>query len=764
MALCIPLVIGPVNELMTAVRVQGAVPGATILVSATGPANREVAKGQATGGDDWVPLLPGVKLQAEDLLLASQEHAGDRSPISSPQLGATVAPAPTLADLGYVGALTHLYRCGSAVWLTGAYPGATVNVSWNGVTHGTAVAGPDGARVGLDTGLPAGPVYLSQSTPAGSGPDTVLRTDEVPVDTTRPLLPPTLHQPMIGCQTSILVTDVVEGANVTLTHATGGVETATFDRPGLWFGVQALREQDRITVRQDFGHCELHGAESAPEKVGPPDAIRVPFVPDPLCVGAVSILVGNLVPGALVHITAAGTTYTGMAPAPGAWATFYVAPLPRGTVTAHQELVGCAVTSPESSPPTKIDTKSEAVGPVTIRGPLLACGRAVPVSNAHPGALLQVMAKTANGNTFVSRVVTAGAVDVSIPVTPYLREGDHVRVYQWACAFALTHSTDETVQAHPAPSPPSIGQPTFGGSLQVQAVNVLPGALVDVYVRRGEQWLLVGSGVADSSTPTILIKYPLSVGDQLHATQTLCGTQTEPGPSTTVVIPPPAPPVITFPTQGAVNVPVRPTFTWNDPGKGKDSAAVSYELTVMDASTAVIPMTPVTGTSFTSPRDLTFKWKLTVQIRARNVSGLSGLSQVVFTTQDVPAPVAPVLTNYDTQTHVLTGSGFLKNHSVRVRLSMLNNSVLNQLGQSVPDYRDASANVTSDGAGNIASIVEPSIVLPTLPLQDGYDGASENFAYGALSGETMHVSATDGRASVDKTEVLWSNTLPVYIP
>jgi hypothetical protein len=761
MALCIPVVVGPVNELMTEVRVQGAVPGATLVVTASGPAPREVARGQAGGGDDWVLLLAGETLKAGDLLLAAQDFAGDVSPAPPPQLGATVAPAPAAADLGFLGTRTHLYRCGSAIWLTGAYPGATVNVSWDGVTHGSAMAGPDGARVGLDDGMPTSTVHLAQSTPAGSGPETLLRPDPLPVDTARPLPPPTLHTPLLGCQKSVLVTGVIDGATVTLTRATGTVESAVFDQSGLWFGVHALREQDRITVRQDLRRCEINGEESGPVKVGPPSAIPAPIVPDSLCRGAVSIRVGNLVSGALVHLTAGTVKYTGMAPGSGEWATFFVAPLTTGTVTAHQELVDCAVVSPESAPATKIDTQSAAIGAVTIRGPLLSCGRVVPISNAHVGALLQVAAKTANDDTFISGVVVADAPDMAIAVTPYLREGDRVRVLQWACASALAESAAETVKPHAAPAPPQVAQPTFSGSAQVLVVGVLSGALVDVYSRRGEHPFLIGSGVADSPKPTINISTRLQVKEQVFAVQTICGVQTEPGPVTTVVIPPPAPPLIKVPAQGATNVGIRPTFTWVDPGKGTDEAATSYELTVLDGATAVIGTTAVPGTSFPSPHDLNYKRKLTLHVRAFNASGASAISQVVFTTQDVPPPVAPKLASYDTNTQRLTGSGFLPNHSVRVRLAMLGSSVSNMLGQAVPDTRDASVNVSSDGTGNLSAVVQPANVLPILPLQDDNGG----YASGVISGEVMHVSATDGRTNAaDLTGLLWSNTLSVSIP
>jgi hypothetical protein len=42
--LYVPLVVGPVTVLVTAVRIQGALPGAAVMVSACGPAPREVGR------------------------------------------------------------------------------------------------------------------------------------------------------------------------------------------------------------------------------------------------------------------------------------------------------------------------------------------------------------------------------------------------------------------------------------------------------------------------------------------------------------------------------------------------------------------------------------------------------------------------------------------------------------------------------------------------------------------------------------------------
>jgi hypothetical protein len=758
MALCVPLVVGPVTELMTGIRVQGALPGATVVVDASGPSPREVAKGIASGADDWFGLLGGVNLQQGDLLTATQTLGADTSPPAPTQLAIAVAPAPmSAADLGFIGSRGHLYQCGTAVWLTGAFPGARAQLAWGGAVHGSAVAGPDGARFGLDAGLPSGSVELNQVAPVGTGPDATVRTDQVPTRD-RSLPPPTVGTPLVACQTAVSVTGVFDGATVTLTHKDSTTQQAGFDLSGLWFGVPALVEGDTIKSRQEMQRCELRSADSAPPvTVGPARDLPAPTVLDPLCTGAVSIRVAGLVPGALVHLRVGPTTYTGVASPSANWADFYVAPLSAVKVVATQE--ACSVTSPPSHE-VSVHASPAVTTPVTITGPLLECGRAVHVANAHVGALLQVWSKSAAGDAPISGIVVASTTEVSLSVAPYLRKDDRIRVIQFGCSPNGVASTEVIVGAHAQPAPPKVASPAYAELSQVTVTGVLLGALVEVYVEgRDELWFLRGSTIASTDTPVVNLTSPLVVGENIRAVQTLCGTQTEPGPITVAAVPPPKAPVITAPVNGATGVAKRPQFKWNDAGAGTAAAAVSYDVQLLDGSNVVIGPTAVTVTSFTPGSVLAFKRKLTFQVRAKNASGLSGWGQVVFTTQDVPAPVAPLLTTYAVASKTLSGSGFLPSTTVHVRLSMVGSYIQNSYGANVPDTRDVIVNFTSNSVGNLSAVVNPVTALPALPVDDQY------YVTGAAPGEVLHFSANDGRPNAaDKTGTLWSNTLNVTAP
>jgi hypothetical protein len=345
---------------MKRIRVQGALPGATVEVSAGGTPSRVVAKGSAAGGDDSIPLVSGVTLSGGERLSARQTLGSDASPPSPPPLEIKVAAAPgSVAELGFIGARSHMYQCGTAVWLTGAFPGAEARVAWGGAVHGSATAGPDGARVSLDAPLPLGPVELSQVAPVGAGPKAVVRTDRVPIGDTTVLPAPTITAPLVACQTATLVTGVFDGATVTLTHADGRTDVAAFDMSALWLNAAALRDGDKLKARQEMARCELKSPDSSPPvPVGPASALPAPTVVAPLCAGAVGIRVAGVVPGGLVHLKAGSTTYTGMAPPTANWADFFVPPLAAGKVSATQE--ACGFTSP---PPTRCRSRTSRRSP-----------------------------------------------------------------------------------------------------------------------------------------------------------------------------------------------------------------------------------------------------------------------------------------------------------------------------------------------------------------------------------------------------------------
>lgn len=760
MPLCIPTIVGPVSELSTSLRVQGALPGATILVVSVGANPRDTAKGIASGGDDRISLLPGVTLQNNDILIALQELGGDKSPEPPKSLGLSVQDVPSIPNqLGHVGFLSHLYKCGEYLWITGAIPGTKVEVEFNGSIEGSTVALEDGARLKLSEGLPAGTVTAWQSIPAGKGPSVFGEPDAV---ASRQLPSPTIKQPVLGCQTAVLVSNVCDGATVTLQRGSGIVDVAGFDRNALWFKLsKPLDAGDAISLKQNLWiKCEQNSVFSPKVPVEKPQGVPAPVIIPPLCSGARFVRVANLTPGAIVFIEVNGIKYSGMAPPNSAVYDFMVDPLPVGAVTAIQEL--CSVSSPQSSPAVKVDPRTASIPGVKLLEPLYACSRAVFVEGVHPGAILQVWRSDnqTGKKAPISGFVAVYDTQAIIPVTPYLREKDKIWVLQWACDDTPIKSNAVEVLPHPKIEPPKIVEPVYSGTNSVVVDNAVPGALVEVYLSTQDGvWELAGTAFASPKSMTaVALNAKLAIGNKLRVSQSICELRTQPEKIVTVVRPVPASPILEKPPQGATGVDRKPALSWRDPNAGQDGRADSYELEVKRGSTVIVPSTPITGTSFQIATELNYGANYTWQVRAKNTSGVSGFASSSFTVKPEPPPPPPVIDSYDRNTFTLKGKNFLPSHTVYVRLTVTG-SVINAYGTVINDLRTTFPllQFTSDSAGNLSAVINPSNVLPALLIDD-----LGNYVYGCAPGEKLSFSAHDGRSnSSDITGILWSNTLTI---
>ncbi len=375
MALCEPTVVGPVSELTVSIRVQGQLAGATVTVLAQGSNPRVVADGTATSADQRFTLTAGEHLRADDLLVAVQKLSSETSQVPTGDLGIAVQPKPSnVNDIGVLGLETHLWQCGQFVYVSGAIPGANVALATTSVI-GSGIADEGVARFELTTGLPSsGSVRIYQEDPGvGHGPVLIRNPDPIPANLNHILPPPVMALPLRGCDASIGVSGVFDGAQVTIKDQSGNEATAGFDLSGLQFVQPSpLVAGDELVVRQEFqGECArtFRGKWSSPAAlVGPAAPVAPPTVETPLCVGGSQISLTNLRPGAKVHISANGTVYDGSVPDDCTAFTFRIPPLTGGDVTATQEL--CSVTS-EASPKATVDAHPAQVTPATVVGPPL---------------------------------------------------------------------------------------------------------------------------------------------------------------------------------------------------------------------------------------------------------------------------------------------------------------------------------------------------------------------------------------------------------
>jgi hypothetical protein len=523
MPLLPPAVIGPLSECSSRVRVQGQLIGATVDIFSNGA---HVATGTATWTDQIFPLLPGKTFPPGALVTATQKQAGSTSPPS---------PSPVMVQkkppvVGSVTSKTHIYVCGHCLWLDGMVPGAKVGVSVAGVVRGSGIADDGSARIGLSVPTASGDVLVARQEACGTpgSPTHLPKPDQLPGNK-RQLAPPTVEGPLRACQRAVTVSQVVDGAQVTLTETptSGFSETGCFDLSSLWFATPPLTLGDSVSALQQMPGCEIKSAASPPVVVGPSTPVPIPGVAPPLCAGGVSVRLTGLLPGSAVEIFQNGISL-GTGSAPSAAFDFPVPPLTaNATVTARQEL--CTNWSAHSSPAVKVNPDPGSLPTPVVASPLFECGAAVHVSDLHPGAMVMVFS-TLLGAPIGSAFVFSTEADIT--VAPLLIKGDKIWAEQKGCGLVSSKSALIPVQPLTKPGLLDVVQPVETCMKSVTVANVIPGAHVDVYVNN--DWR--GSAIATAPTVEVTILFgPLKVGDEVAARQIICGIVTALGKPAKVV-------------------------------------------------------------------------------------------------------------------------------------------------------------------------------------------------------------------------------------
>ena len=777
MAICAPVISGPLSELSTSVWVEGLAAGATAVVSSIGPRSHDVARiDAAAGGRDELPLLAGVNLRADDQLVVTETLGADE--VKTPDGFATsVQPAPkAVGDVGPVGFRSHLYSCGMKVWVAGAIPGAQFEVDFDGETKGTATSATGDGHVSFQVPMPKdSPVGVRQVAAGFAGPTLQVVPEQPPV-TNYTLPAASIVGPCMACASEVLVTGILDGASVELRFSDGRVFDYVCDASSMRLDFSPpLTEGDQFVARQAMPHCKFRGQDSA-SVTAVKTVLGAPVVAPP-CAGSHLLQLFNLQPGAVVRVKVGGQTYLGTPP-PGAasYAFMFEAGLPAGgNVEVTQEL--CNVVSTAAIAP--ISKHENVTKKVTIVAPLLACGQAVRIRDAHPGALVQAFATNQAGvmAPISARVVVPSYGSADIAVVPYLREHDQVTVKQWACSDTPVTSDATPVQAHGPVNTPEIEKTPYSGHSYV-SVKAIRGGWIEVETKpagvKGGNWQPAGTAIAldDLNGWTLVyLNRQLQIGDQLQARVSMCDVCSDWTPAVTVVRPPAYPPRLDDPQTNASGVALKPTFKWHDPGAGTDAAADSYSIAITPARAGVQPQfsqNGVAATQWTPPGDLSADTEYGWTVRAHNPVGDGGAASSGFTTGHPaqPAPPAPVLDSYDWNTHTLTGHNFLPNHQLELRLVIGGTPPKNNDGVYITDGRQwTDSTHKSDAQGKLSVVVEPTKVLPTLDMQDNLQEPNlDTHLVGVVPGETLIFTATDSRPDAhDLTGVLWTPPLNVKV-
>lgn len=542
MALCTPLVRGPLTEWTDSVLVEGCLPGAAITVTALGSSIRTVAKGVANGGSDRVPLLAGEKLFASDRLVVFQTLAGESSIETPGHLAMPVSPAPinhdSLAPLAF---RSHVFPCGRGLWLCGAVPGAqvTVRTSSQIIAGGRANENGD-ARLTLNPGASISfndQLMAWQNVPVGAPPlpGTIKNTNydvtQLPAPWGEKLPVPLLTAPAKGCDRSVHLGGIRDGADVTIRRASDGTtETALFDLDRLRFDLlEALDPKgDKLEVVQELTGCGRW--EASDPLVVHVDPAKKPGTPvlTPPCNDAVDIHASGLEPGAVAKLTFAGETYHAMIPEGATSFVFRLAKMNAGaTITLLQEK--CRLSSDLAS------TQAHATGggtyyPPDVEEPLYPCARAVRV-RARPGTWVQVWGDAGAGPGPISnQVFCAGST--RIDVAPHLVKDQKVWLIALKCGDTAwtPNSNVHTVQPLPEQlSRPSIAEPLVEGAKSV-LVEGVAGAFVQVWSFGGSPPIVerIGEGVIDPVGRRVFLSRQLTRKELAYVVQFLCGVASPP--------------------------------------------------------------------------------------------------------------------------------------------------------------------------------------------------------------------------------------------
>jgi hypothetical protein len=529
MPLLAPVVVAPLSQCSPGVRVQGQLTGATVTLYQNGV---QVGSGTAGWSDQNFDLAANVTLVPGAQVTARQAVGAEISPESS--LPVVVQAKP--ATLGYVGIKTHLYVCGLCALLDGVVPGATIEVTVNGVSRGGGIAYDGSAQVGFTQPTAPGEILEARQTACGTpGPVTTLPTpDPPPAPEGRRLTPPTVNAPLRECQRAVTVSGVFDGSRVTLLQSGRPPEAGNFVVDSEYFRVSPLTLGESITASQAYPSCGLASVPSSPAVVaGPAQPVTAPTVSPPLCAGSVTVTLSGLFVGSPVRIYQNGVEI-GEGEAPAESFAFQVPPLLGGAaITASQEL--CSFWSPPSGAVTVNPRPAFLPAPV-IPGPLYACATVVHVEDLHPGSTVYVWSTMLDAPIGSQQVY---ATEWDIPVSPQLigphgsQPGDRIYAQEIGCGLTV-ESQHVAVQAMPRLALPIVEPPVDACMRSVTVANVVPGANVDVYVN--DAWR--GTAAAGVSPVEVPIQYgPLNVGDSVAARQRMCDSITALGKPTPVVSP-----------------------------------------------------------------------------------------------------------------------------------------------------------------------------------------------------------------------------------
>jgi hypothetical protein len=647
MNLLAPEVRGPVSVCSQQVRVRGHIAGARVTVQVDGD---DVASKLSHWSDDVVDL--GTSLAPGQQITARQEYDGMESPPSPVAVVVQAAPA----SLSALTIATHLHECGTAVWADGALPGAEITARIDGQVVGSGRSVDGSARLTYAPGLgPGQSLALEQTTCNGLSHTTASAVAQPLPD---PLPMPLIHEPLVECTTAFRISNIVDGATVSIVRDGVEASAVAFDRSSLTFyGLAPLKAGELIEVRQSFTCREgsvrirppfrrprrtrgdatgaTHTSTAAATFVQPADNLPKPVVLGPVCPHPFMITITNLVPSARVILYVDGEPVA-MSDADGTTASFGHGGLPSGSsVTARLHL--CGKDGPLSDP---VEVAADRATGWFGVSRMFECAAVIFIRDDNRETYGKIVyARDQHGNIISPYHQVTNSM-YHLPVSPALSGGDRITIVVRRCGGV----TDEfgPFDVHPLPDPlppPLILEPVSEADPVVWVRSRLAGALLRVMVDGVFRGHAISRG-DEFDTPVLIPPPLLAVGQEVMATKSMCAKLTRSVP-VIVKVPPPMPPQLITPAHQQTGVPTEPTeFAWSDPGASTSAAADSFTIVILRNGEQVAGTTqPGTAFAVDLPRSTLFTW----HVIAENGTGSAKSATFGFLTEagDQPAPEPP---------------------------------------------------------------------------------------------------------------------------
>ncbi|MGH9830833.1 MAG: hypothetical protein ACREDR_47105, partial [Blastocatellia bacterium] len=283
------------------------------------------------------------------------------------------------------------------------------------------------------------------------------------------LAAPSIVGPVFECQEAVPISNVVDGALVTLTETPGSSTPVLFSGTAEMLQIKPLGPGGFVSATQSMLEgCQFEGASSAQVAVSPADQVPPPAVIGPLQAGDVYVGLNNLIPGAQVEIFQ-GTVSLGTGTCSANSQYFAVPPLVRKQVIqATQSL--CSNSSGFSNQG-RVKALASLDAPVLQRK-VFQCGSTVQVSNLHPGAVIYIYSVSLGAPIGIAHATSA---ELEVRVAPLLTAGDQIYALQQSGSQTSAKSSLVRVKPLPNQGTPAIVAPVGAGSSIIFVQNVIAG-------------------------------------------------------------------------------------------------------------------------------------------------------------------------------------------------------------------------------------------------------------------------------------------------